>query len=167
MKIIFRLVLLAASVALGCWLWTVLFPGPEKLVLRKISSLAATATFSASDGNITRATKVSSFIGYFSTDAEIIFDVKGYPAHTLSGRDEIRESAAGGFTSLSALNVQFLDVSVRLGADKLTADVSCTARVYGGDGRDKDFGVQEMRFQLKKIDGDWLITRAETVKTLS
>ncbi len=31
----------------------------------------------------------------------------------------------------------------------------------------KDFGVQEMHFQLKKVDGDWLITRVETVKTLS
>ena len=31
----------------------------------------------------------------------------------------------------------------------------------------KDFGVQEMHFQLKKVDGNWLITRAETVKTLS
>ena len=49
-------------------------------------------------------------------------------AHTLSGRDEIRETAAGGFASLTALNVQFLDASVRLGTDKQTADVSCTAQ---------------------------------------
>jgi len=33
-------------------------------------------------------------------------------------------------------------------------------------GDNKDFDVQELKFQLKRIDGDWLITRAETVKTL-
>jgi hypothetical protein len=27
--------------------------------------------------------------------------------------------------------------------------------------------VQEMHFQLKKVEGDWLITKVETVKTLS
>jgi hypothetical protein len=165
MKIAFRLALLAAAAVLGFWLWTILFPSPEKVVLKKISSVAATATFSASDGNITRATKVSNFIGFFSTDAEISFDVTGYPARTFSSRDEIREAAAGGFTSLPMLKVQFLDVSVRIGADQQSADVSCTVKVNTGDS--KDFGVQEMHFQLKKIDGDWLITRAETVKTLS
>jgi hypothetical protein len=165
MKIAFRLVLLAAAAALGCWLWTVFFPSPEKVILKKIASLAATATFSAADGNITRASKVSNLIGFFSTDAEISVDAPELGAHTLSGRDEIRETAAGGFTSLTTLTVQFLDVSVRLGADKQTADVSCTARVNAGD--KKDYGVQELRFRLKKIDGDWLITRVETVKTLS
>jgi hypothetical protein len=141
MKMVFRLVVLAATAALGFWLWTVLFPSPEKAILKKISGLAATATISASDGNIIRATKVGNLIGYFSTDAEISFDVSGYPAHTFSGRDEIREAAAGGFTSLTTLNVQFLDASVRIGADKQTAEVSCTARVYGSD--KKDYGVQD------------------------
>jgi hypothetical protein len=42
--------------------------------------------------------------------------------------------------------------------------VSCTARVNANNSQ--DFGVQELRFQLRKIEGDWLITRAETVKTL-
>ena len=53
----------------------------------------------------------------------------------------------------------------KVGADKLSAEVSCTLRVTVGN--EKDFGVQEMRFQFKKIDGEWLITRVETVKTLT
>jgi hypothetical protein len=165
MKTAFRLVLLAAAAALGFWLWTVFFPSPEKAVLKKIASLATTATFSAGDGNITRANKASNFIGFFAPDAEISYAVIGYPASTLSGRDEIRETSVRVFTGLTALKVEFLDVSVRLGADKQTADVSCTVRVNAGD--KKDYGVEEMHFHLKKVDGDWLIIRAETVKTLS
>ncbi len=165
MKTIFRLVLLAAVAGLGCWLWTIFFPGPEKLILKKIASLASTTTFSAADGNLTRATKAGNFISFFSTDVEISIDTPELGAHTLSGRDEIRDTARAVFASLATLNVEFLDVTVRLGAGRQTADVSCTARVNAGD--KKDFGVQELHFQLKKIDGAWLITRAQTVKTLS
>jgi hypothetical protein len=164
MKIAFRLALLVAAAALGFWLWAVLFPSPEKVVLKKIAGLATTATFSVGDGNITRAAKVANLIGFFAVDAEINLDAPGSATRTLSGRDEIRDTARAGFSSLAALKVEFLDVSVRLGAGKMTADVNCTARVTAGD--KKDFGVQEMRFHFKKVDGDWLITRAETVKTL-
>jgi hypothetical protein len=165
MKLILRLALLALVAALGCWLWTVLFPGPETLIRRKIAGLAAAATFGAGDSTIARAGKAASLAGFFAADAEITLDAAGYPARTFSGRDEIREAALGGFASLPALKADFLDVTVRLGADQQTADVSCTARVFTGDS--KDYNVQEMRFQLRQVDGAWLITRAETVKTLS
>ena len=165
MKTAVRIVLLAALAVLGFWLWTILFPGPEKVIRGKMASLAATATFNANDGNITRATKVSNLISYFALDAEITLDAPGLPVRSLSGRDEIRDTARAGLIGLSALKVEFLDVTVHLGADKQTADVSCTARVTVGDS--KDFGVQEMRFQLKKVDGAWLISLAKTVKTLS
>lgn len=164
MKTAFRLVLGMAIAALGFWLWTLLFPGPEKLILRKISNLAGSATFSAKDSTFIRAGKAGNLAGDFSTDAQVSFDAPGQGAQTLSGREEIRETALGGFTRLPALKVEFLDVTVRLGADRQAADVSCTARVTAGD--NKDFAVQELHFQLKKVDGDWLITRAETVKTL-
>ena len=106
----------------------------------------------------------ASVVGDFASDAEIVFDIAGMGARTLSGRDEIRESAMGGFANVPSLKVQFLDATAKVGADKQTAEVNCTARVSLGD--NKDFGIQELRFQLKKMDGDWLITRAETVKTL-
>jgi hypothetical protein len=158
-------VLLAGLATGGFWLWTVLFPSPEKVILRKIARLATTATFRANDNNLTRAGKAVNLVNFFAPDGQITFDTTGYPAHNLSGRDEIKEAALAGFTGLTQLKVQFLDVTVRLGADRQTADVSCTARVDAGDS--KDYGVQEIRFQLKKVDGDWLITLAATVKTLS
>jgi hypothetical protein len=73
MKIALRAGLLIVLVVAAGWLWTVLFPSPEKIVLRRIAALAATATISPGEGTITRAGKASSFIGYFSTDAEISY----------------------------------------------------------------------------------------------
>jgi hypothetical protein len=164
MKIAFRLVLLAVFGGLGFWLWTVFFPSPEKVVLKKISALAATANIASADGTITRAAKASNLVSQFSNDAEIVFDVAGVGTRTLSGRDEIRETAMGGFANLPSLKVQFMDAVAHVGADKQTAEVTCTAQVSAGDNR--DFGISEVHFRFKKIDGDWLITRAETVKTL-
>jgi len=155
---------LAVLGGLGIWLWLVLFPSPEQAVRKQVADLAATATLRPNDGAITRAGKVSSLIGLFATNADISYDLPGVGAGALSGRDEIREAAVGGFTRATALTVQFLDATVRVGADRQSAVVSCTARVSAGDSR--DFGIQEMRFQFQKVDRDWLITRVETVKTL-
>jgi hypothetical protein len=162
---IVRLVVLAAVAALGFWLWTVFFPSPEKVILKKVAGLAATASVNADDSNLTRAGKVASLVSYFTTDAEIVLNIPELANRTFSGRDEIRETALAGYASIRSLNLQFLDASVRLGADKQTADVSCTAKVDAGDRR--DFGVQELHIQFKKVDGTWLIFRIETVKTLS
>jgi hypothetical protein len=164
MKTAFRLVLLAAAAGMGFWLWTILFPSPEKVVLKKISILATVASFDASASNIVRAGKAGSVSGMFANDAHIVMDVPGSGARTLAGREEIREAALGGFASLPSLMVRFLDTTAKVGADGQSAEVTCTAEVRAGDG--KDFGVQEMRFQFRKIDNNWLITRAETVKTL-
>lgn len=164
MKIFVRLVLLAAAVALGWWFWGVCFPSPEKVILKKMTDLADTLTFSADASPITRASKASSFISYFSVDAEIVVDVPELGSHTLSSRDEIREAGNGGFAAMPGLKVTFLDTTVKVGPDKQTADVSCTVRVVVGNS--KDFGVEEMHFKFKKIEKDWRISRVETVKTL-
>lgn len=165
MKTVFRLVFLAIVAALGFWLWTILFPGPEKVIQKKITSLAATATVSAKDSNLMRAAKAANLVDYFTLDAEIILNAPDLPNRTLSGREEIRETALAGFASVRTLNVQFLDVTVRVGTAGETADASCTIKVNAGDS--KDYGVQELHFQFKKVDGTWLVSRVETVKTLS
>jgi hypothetical protein len=100
----------------------------------------------------------------FANDAQIVVDVSGAGARTLSGREEIREATLGGFASLHSLSVRFLDATAKTGMDRQSAEVSCTAEVRSSDS--KDFGVQELRFQFRKIGKDWLVTRVETVKTL-
>ena len=165
MKMAVRIIFLAAAVALGWWLWIIFFPSAEKIILKKMSGLAAATTFGASASSISRAAKAIDFIGYFSSDAQVVMDVPGLGAHTFSSRDEIREAANGGFATLPGLKVSFLDTTVRVSPGGQTAEVSCTLRVTIGN--EKDYGVQEMHFQFRKMDGGWFITRVETVKTLT
>jgi hypothetical protein len=165
MKIAFRLGLLVVVAALGCWVWMALFPSPETVVRRKMASLAKIATFNAGTSNLARAARAGNLADFFAHEAQINLAEPGQASRTLSGRAEIREAALGGFASLTALKVEFLDVTVRLGADKGGAEVRCTLRVQAADRQ--DFFVQEMRFQFQQVAGNWLITRAETVKTLT
>ena len=113
MKLLFRLFLLAAMVALGWWLWTVCFPSPEKVVLQRMQSLAQVLTFKSDISNINRATRASEFIGYFSVDTEILIDVPELGTHTMSGRDEVREAGNGGFAALTSYGWTAVEIVVR------------------------------------------------------
>jgi len=165
MKIIIRLVLSAAFIALGFWLWTVFFPSPEQIIRKQLANVARAVSFTANEGLLARAHNASKLAGYFSVDAQVSLDAPGHDSYTFNGRNEIMQAAAGARSAAGALAVEFLDVAVALAADKLSATVDLTAKAkIPGE---RDFYVQEVKFTLKKIDGDWLIVRVETVKTLS
>jgi hypothetical protein len=95
MKTVFRFILLAALVALGVWLWSVLFPGPDKIIRQRLTGLARTASFSSGEGNLARLATAQKLPGFFATNVEINIDVPGRVQHRLLGRDEIKEVALG------------------------------------------------------------------------
>ncbi|MGA2685561.1 MAG: hypothetical protein ABSF51_10960 [Verrucomicrobiota bacterium] len=165
MKIVLRVVWLAALVAAGVWLWTVLFPSPEKVVRQRLASVAQRASFAADEGALARLADAESLAGYFSPNVEINLDVPGRIQHTILGRDEITQTAVAARSTTSSLSVKFLDVDVTIGPDKRSAVADFTVEARVGD--DQDLIVQEMKFTLQKISGQWLITRVETIRTLS
>ena len=99
----------------------VCFPSPEKVVLKKISQLAALANVGTGDSNLARAGKATQVIGDFANDGEIVVNVPGM-VRTLSGRDEIHDLVMAGFVSVTSLKVQFLDATARIGADPAHRD---------------------------------------------
>jgi hypothetical protein len=165
MKIAVRLALLAAAIAAGVWLWTVFFPSPEKIIRARLAQLAGDASFNSGEGTLVVLNKTEKLAGLFSTNVEVNLDVPGRFQHSFASRGEIALAAAAARSEVSGLKVEFLDANVVVGADKLsaTADLTVKAQAAG----DKDFIVQEMKFTFQKIGGDWLITRVETVRTLS
>lgn len=165
MKNLFRLILVLVLAGAGWWLWTFLFPSPEKVIRQRMVRLAETATLAPNDNPIVRAAKAQKLVDMFSPDAVIRLETDDFGGRSYSGRDEISEAAMAGFAAIRALRVEFLDVSVELDDNQLSATVSCTARVQFED--KKDFGVQEMLFTFKKVERQWVISKVETVKTLS
>jgi hypothetical protein len=165
MKIVLRVLSVAALVAVGVWLWTVLFPSPEKVIRQRLATVAKRASFTADESALARLADAESLAGYFSTNVEIDLDVPGRFQLTITGRDEVTQHAAAADSMVSSLSVKFLDVTLTIGPDKQSAVADFTVEARAGG--DPDLIVQEMKFTLRKIDGQWLITRVETIRTLS
>jgi hypothetical protein len=164
MKIVVRLVLLLALIGLGYWLYTVFFP-PDAVVIRKrLNKIAELASFSSTQGNIVRVANLERLGTYFADNVEVIVDVPGVGAHTFNQKAELMQAAGAARSSLSSISAKFIDINVDVGSAKhlATADLTLEASVAG----QKDAVIQELKFTLENIKGEWLVVRVETVKTL-
>lgn len=165
MKLIFRIVLVAVLAALGIWLWTVLFPNPEKVIRQRLMELARTASSSPGESDLARLAAARSLAGFFSTNVELQVELPELSRYSIMDRDEIMQAALMARSRAGGLKVKFPDINVTVAPDKQSAvaDLTVQANISG----EPDPIVQEMKFTLRKIDGRWLITRVETVRTLS
>ena len=162
MKIIFRLALLAALIAAGVWLRTVIFPSPEKVIRKRLAQVAAEVSFQPGENPLVIANRAENLADRFGTNIELNINVPEHGQQEIVGRSEITQAAAGAHQKFSSLKVEFPDVSVTVGADKLSAvaDAAVKVQIAG----EKDIYVQEMKFTFQKTEGDWLIIRVETVR---
>jgi ketosteroid isomerase-like protein len=164
LKTLFRLVLAAALAAFGVWLWLVLFPSPQKVIARQFEKLARAASIEPNQGFLPRLTGAQEAGSFFAATVQIDIDTPVRQQHEPMSRDDIVQAflaarVAGG------LKVRFPDISVTVGPDRQTAQADVTVEARTSDGQASL--VQAMRFTLQKIDGKWLITRVQTVRTLS
>lgn len=160
-----RLILTAALVAVGFWLWNAVFPKPEKIIRKRLARVAQLASFSSKQGNIAMLTTVSSLMEFFTTDVEIVVDAPDVGEWSETGRESLRNLALAARNKFDSLQVSFLDMNVVVAPDQQSATVDLTVRVSMP--REKDFLVHEMKFTLRNSEGAWRISKIETVKTLA
>ena len=163
-KRIVYLVLLIAAGVIGYLGYQKFFPSEEKRIRLLLADVADVASFSANEKPFTRLARANNLADFFSADAEINVQVPLEGSRTIHGRDEILQIARGARFNFNSVHVEFLDVIVELYAEKQAATVELTAKVTQSGQR--DFGVQELKILLKKIGGNWRITRLDTVRTL-
>lgn len=164
MRIIVRLIFLAAIVALGFWAWSIFFPNPQKVIRNRLNKIARLASFSGNEGNFSRVASVEKLGAYFAEEIEIMVNVPNEESHTFNRREELMQAALAARNVISSLKVDFPDINVDLDPGKLSAsaDVTLRADING----EKNTVVQELKVYLKKVDGKWLIYRLDTVRTL-
>jgi hypothetical protein len=168
MKVVIRVVQIAVLVAVGIWLWTDLFPSPEKVIRKQLTKLAADVSFSKNDGNLTKLAgfaEAANVADFFSTNVEVNMDLPGHEQHTFAGRDEITQAALGARQEVGSVSVKFPDINVTVAPDKQSAvaDVTVEAIVSG----ETDPIVQELKISFGKLERQWLINKVETVRTIS
>ena len=165
MKIIIRIVLLAALAALGVWLWMALFPSPEKVIRKRLTELARTVSSSANESDLTRLAAARNVAGFFAATVELNVDIPELGQHNSLDREELTQLALLARSRAGGVHVKFPDINITVTPDKQSAvaDLTVEANVSG----EHDSVVREMKFTLRKTDGQWLITRIETVRTLT
>lgn len=165
MKRVVQLLLVVAVAGLAYWLWTVFFPSPEKVIRSRLNALATTVSFDSRGGLLSQALNAEKAGDFFTLDVDVEVTVPGFEELSMHGRDEVQQAAMAARSKLTALKVEFVDMNVKLDPDGQGAKVNLTgnARVPG----EKEVSAQEFNFMLKKVNGKWLISRVETVKTLS
>ena len=158
-----RSLLLAVALAVIWFGWRWLFPSPQQVIRKQLDQLARSASFGPNESPATFAEKMTFLTNAFSPDVVVTIELRGQNAQTSTGRDLLLQTAEGVRAAIGYLRVDFVDITVDVGADKTSAVANLTAKaqVLG------DLQVQELKFVLQKIDKRWWITRIETVKTLS
>lgn len=165
MKIIVRIVLLVALLALGFWLWTIFFPPPEKIIRKQLLNLAQDVSFTQDQNNLVKLAHAQSVAGFFTTN--VVINITG-PDHgqtiTMS-YDEITAAALTLRQHATEATVKFHDPVITVAPDKKSATVEVTvdATLSG----EADAILQEVKFGFEKDDGHWLINRAETVSVIT
>jgi uncharacterized protein YdgA (DUF945 family) len=165
MKIVFRVMLLAALAALGVWFWTILFPSPEKIIHQNLNAVAKHVSFAANESTLARLANAENLAGYFSTNVEVNLNTREGDRQDFVGRDQITQAALAARSALGSLSVKFLDVDVTVAPDKQSATANLTVDANISD--QPNAVVQEVKITLQKISGQWLITRVATVRVLS
>lgn len=160
-RVIAALLILGASI----WLWTVLFPSPERAIRKRLLELAKSASFAGNESPLAKLSNSQRVAGFFTADVEVRVDAPGRGQQVISGRETLFQSMMQARSALSGLQVEFYDINVTVAPGKQSAEVSLTlrARIAG----ERDQAVQELKLFLNKTEGNWRINRAQTVKTLS
>jgi hypothetical protein len=163
-KTVFRLLLLVVLVFLGIWFWGKLFPDPKKAIRQRLTKLAALCSYEGKEGNISRIAAVERIGGYFADKVELSVSVPGYETHSSESRDELRQMILAARNSIPSLQAGLVDLAIDLGESKesATAEFTLDATVNG----EKHAILEAFRLDLKKVDGDWVISRVQNLKTL-
>ena len=128
MRIVARLALLAVLVALGFWLYTVFFPGPEKAIRKQLAKVARLASVNPNQGMLSRGASIQELANCFDSQVEITVNLRGGSEHSVTGRDGIIETAKLAHAGFKSLQIEFLDLNVSLALDKQSATAHLTAK---------------------------------------
>ena len=157
-----KLVGLAVGVALGVWLFMVLFPGDDALIRRQLARLARTVSVQPRESPLARLAAGQKLGGFFSPDVIVRLKGAGSELGDIQGRAQLTQVVMAAQTRIQQAQIQFLDAELEVGADResATAHLTALAHVNG----DHNPAVQELKFSFRNIDGRWRIALVETVE---
>ena len=148
----------------GFWLYGKLFPSDEKIIRTTMARVAVAASIKPNEGALARLDAVSDLVACFTPNVSI--SLAGVPsgAQRVEGISQLRELALAARTHLREANITFSDLYVKVDSGRAMATVRMIGRVQFASPDPPWY--QELKVQLRKLDGNWKIARIESVKGL-
>ena len=154
------LMMWVAAAALAAYLaWTWVFPGPEKVIRKRIGEIEKLVSFGSNEGPLAKLNNPQKLLSHFASDVQVTINVAGGREINLTSREELQQAIMGARAQASSLRVEFHDVQVQVLASKTDATALLTVRadvVETGE----PF-IERMRLRFSKRDGDWLVSKVE------
>jgi hypothetical protein len=162
MKLAVRLLVLAGLIVLGCWAWKAVFPNPRTVIRRRLEKLAQIASFSPNEGQLTKLANVQKIGGYFADQVTVNVEVQGAEKVSFNNREDLVQAMQGARMTVSSVKARFSGTKIEMtpGNQEAIVGVVLAADVNG----EQNEVVVDLKIGMKKIDGDWLITRVESVQ---
>jgi hypothetical protein len=163
-RVLYRVLFMALIVFASWWSWRLLFPSPEQIIRKRLTGVARAASFSPGESLLAKAYNSQKLAEYFDLDVEVVVDVPGGSRENIHGRDQLQQAALLAKSRFTGFKIEFVGMNVTVAPDQQSASVNLTAKASARG--EKDWVPQELNVTLRKVDGDWIISRVETVKTL-
>ncbi|MDA1274930.1 MAG: hypothetical protein O2960_12920 [Verrucomicrobia bacterium] len=151
------------------------WPTNEKFIEARLKDLAEFMTFHESEGLIPETIRRHKILAFFSSDVSVdltgvYFDILPRSRWgNINGRDELEFNLRGVPERWQQLEIEFVDILVKVSPEADSAIVFASALVGGRwkAGMQSEISIsQELKIELKRSGRDWEITRVVTYKTL-
>lgn len=143
----------ALGVLLLAWY---LWPTDARAVRARVTSLVDALNAGANETDLARIARAASLASALTSDVVVVVD----DARRLEGREMVLGVARQVAQTQRDIQVEVLELSVAIGADRTTAIADIVLRV------DRD-SYHEGRLHLVKRSGAWLVQRAEVQRPLA
>ena len=153
-----RLGVLVLAAALGWWWWS---GGEEARVRARLHEAAGAVSELSRETGLGRLARAAGFARLLDPAIR----VAAPDGRAIEGRDAVLAFVTR-LAGAEPVTVELADLEVRLDDDERRAAATATALVEGGGRLARETAGQELRFDLRRVEGEWVIAAVEAVAAL-
>lgn len=133
-------------------------PNRERIIKSRLHGLAAAISIQPGESQLVRAANASRVLDYFTSD--VAFELEGINV-PLRDHGDLREAALAARASLREAEFQFHNIELRFPESGEAATAYVT--VLGMLNRQTNSFVRELKFSLRRVEGQWRIAEVKDV----
>lgn len=136
----------------------------ERVIRHQLTTIAGALTVPPGEGSLGMVTRAATLRKVLAPEIRI-----SGGSQELVSRETVLGMATRVIAPAGGLTVEFDDVQVKVGDDRVSADVYCTAKLTTRDPRtgEPSIDAREVSIGFVRRDGEWIVVSAQTESTLA